>query len=82
MPTESELSFRASSPPVTLKTLRPNDTASTQETVRTSKAESLFTLDRDFWIDIGLVALLGGLSFAVLKLVEYVVLTDAIVGLF
>jgi len=39
-----------------------------------------FVLDWDFWIDLGLVVLSGCVSFALLKLVECVVLTDAIIG--
>lgn len=39
-----------------------------------------FVMDWDFWIDLGLVVLSGGVSFVLLKLVECVVLTDAIVG--
>ncbi len=83
MATGTESAYRAFSKPVDDSTqLRPINTASTNEMLRKRKTTSLFTLDLDFWIDVGLVTLLGGVSFLALKCVEYFVLTDAIVGLF
>ncbi|NJN60407.1 MAG: hypothetical protein HC795_01690 [Coleofasciculaceae cyanobacterium RL_1_1] len=68
--------------PVAPTTLQPVNTASNNTMLRKRKPKSPLTFDSDFWIDLSLVALLGGLSFVALKVVECVILTDAIVGLY
>jgi hypothetical protein len=46
----------------------------------TKQKPQSFVVDGDFWIDLGLVVLSGGVSFVLLKVVECVFWTDAIVG--
>ena len=57
------------------------NTIPNRKTLKKHRSELSSTFDSDFWIDISLVVLSGGLSFAALKAVECFVLTDAIVGL-
>jgi hypothetical protein len=72
----------ASSKSVASAKLPQMNIVSNRKMLKKHQTESASTFDRDFWIDISLVFLSGGVSFLALKCVEFFLLTDAVIGLF